>query len=104
LYSLIDKLAVAVGGGVAFELLSLFHYDAVHPTTNTPSANAAMLGVFACVPAALRLASLALLAHYPLDARRQGIIRRRLDQRETRAARAASASSAASAAAIGVLP
>jgi GPH family glycoside/pentoside/hexuronide:cation symporter len=104
LYSLVDKFAVAVGGGVAFELLSLFHYDAVHPTTNTPSANAAMLGVFACVPAALRLASLALLARYPLDARRQGIIRRRLDQRETRAARAASASSAASAAAIGVLP
>jgi glycoside/pentoside/hexuronide:cation symporter, GPH family len=87
LYALADKIAVAVGGGLAFELLGRFHYDAVHPASNGRAANAAMLVVFAAVPAALRLASVALLSRYPLDARRQAIIRRRLDAREIRSSR-----------------
>ncbi len=88
LYSLADKIVVAVGTGLAFLLLGLGGYDAAHPKANTEHANWTMLAVFAVLPAVLRLASLAVLWRYPLNARRQGIIRKRLEQREARARRA----------------
>jgi Na+/melibiose symporter-like transporter len=83
-------VVVAFGGGMAFVLLGWFHYDVVHPKTNGPAANVAMLIVFAVVPTVLKFSSLAVLWRYPLDARRQTIVRRRLEQREARAHRAAS--------------
>jgi Na+/melibiose symporter-like transporter len=76
-----------MGGGTALVLLGLFHYDVVQPARNGPAANLAMLGIFAIAPALLRLAALALLWRYPLDARRQSILRRRLEQREARSQR-----------------
>jgi glycoside/pentoside/hexuronide:cation symporter, GPH family len=84
LYSLANKVVVAIGGGVALVLLGFFHYNVAHPERNGVTANTAMLAIFAVVPALLRLAALALLWRYPLDARRQSIVRRRLEQREAR--------------------
>lgn len=87
LYGLVDKMVVALGGGMAFVMLGWCHYDVVHPKTNGPAANTAMLVVFAVIPSLLKFASLGLLWRYPLNAKRQSIVRRRLEQREARAAR-----------------
>jgi Na+/melibiose symporter-like transporter len=86
--ALADKIVVAFGGGLAFVLLGAVGYDAVHPGSNGETANWGMLGVFAILPGVLRLASLIVFARYPLDARRQTLIRKRLEQREARARRA----------------
>lgn len=87
LYSLTIKIVVAVGGGLALVLLGWFHYDVVKPASNGQSANLGMLFVFAIAPAILRLLGLGVLWLYPLDMRRQEIIRTRLQQREERARR-----------------
>ena len=87
LYSLVNKIVVAIGGGAGMIFLGLVGYDVAHPERNGPDANAAMVWTFVLVPVVLRLASLAVLKFYPLDARRQDIIRRRLEQREARARR-----------------
>jgi Na+/melibiose symporter-like transporter len=84
LYGLVLKVVVALGGGVAFVVLGLLGYSVSDPASNGPSANRAMLVVFCIAPAVLRLVSLAILWRYPLDARRQQIISRRLGQREQR--------------------
>jgi Na+/melibiose symporter-like transporter len=84
LYGLVLKIVVAVGGGVAFVVLGLLGYSVTQPESNGPTANRAMLVVFCIAPAVLRLVSLAILWRYPLDARRQQIISRRLAQREQR--------------------
>jgi GPH family glycoside/pentoside/hexuronide:cation symporter len=87
LYTLVDKMVVALGSGLGLVLLGLFHYDVKTPHMNDPTANLGMLAVVAIIPGVLRLVSLVLLWRYPLDAHRQGIVRRRLEQREARAAR-----------------
>jgi glycoside/pentoside/hexuronide:cation symporter, GPH family len=87
LYGLANKIVVALGGSIALILLGWFHYDVAHPANNGPTANSAMLVICAGLPAILRLGALFLLWRYPLDPRRQSIIRRRLEQREARAQR-----------------
>jgi len=87
LYSLVNKIVVAIGGGAGMVFLGLVGYDVAHPERNGAQANSAMVWTFVLVPAVLRLASLAVLKFYPLDARRQDIVRRRLEQRELRARR-----------------
>jgi glycoside/pentoside/hexuronide:cation symporter, GPH family len=87
LYSLINKIVVAVGGGAAMTFLGLLGYDVAHPEANGPAQNSAMVWTFVLAPAVLRIVALGLLWSYPLDARSQATIRRRLEQREARAAR-----------------
>lgn len=84
LYGLANKIVVAIGGGLAMVLLGLFHYDVAHPANNGPTENTAMVAICVVAPAVLRLLALFVLWRYPLDARRQSIIRRRLEQREAR--------------------
>jgi Na+/melibiose symporter-like transporter len=76
-------------------MLGLLGYDVAHPETNGPRENSAMLWTFVLFPAVLRIASIAVLKFYKLDARRQDIVRRRLEQREERARRRATAPVAA---------
>lgn len=87
LYSLLDKIAIAFGAGIAMVLLGAVGYNVIEPATNGATANLAMLIIFAWTPAVLRIVSVAILWLYPLDARRQSIIRRRLEAREARAKR-----------------
>lgn len=83
---LVIKAAVAVSGGLAFILLDLFGFDPqaeVHDAT----ARFGMLFCFVLLPNTLQVLSAWVVWNFPLDERRQRIIRRRLDQRTARAER-----------------
>ena len=85
LHALAVKLMVAIGGGIAFFVLGLFDYEVAAGAQNTPVAETGLLLMIAVVPAVFRLLAVGCLALFPLDARRQDIVRRRLEQREARA-------------------
>ncbi|MEI9889213.1 MAG: MFS transporter [Rhizomicrobium sp.] len=82
---LLSKIESAVGASLAFYTLDLFHYDpkAAHDAW----ASFGLLMAYGGVPGLLWLASAVLAWIYPLDARRQAIIRKRIEQRAARAAR-----------------
>lgn len=80
---LIQKINVAVGGGVALMLLGLFGYDP-KLETNSAFATDGMLFVVCVLPSVFFLISTAFIYRFPIDRRRHGIIKRRI---ETRAAR-----------------
>lgn len=76
--ALINKFNVAVGAGIGFLLIGAFGFDPAQP-------HHAALAVFGVkfahlyVPSLLKFGAIALIWRFPLDARRQSIIRRRLD-------------------------
>ena len=82
-YSLIQKVNYAVGGAFGFFILSIFNYDP-KAEVNTPEAGAALIFTFAVVPAIFYAICALILLYYPLDARRHGIIRRRIESRSLR--------------------
>ena len=80
--ALLLKLGGAIGGGLAFWILGLLDYR-VHGTNSGMQ----MLGLylsFAIVPAAIHLANSVFVYRFPIDARRHGIIRRRIERRAAR--------------------
>ncbi len=83
LYSLATKVVVAIGGGLLAQPCSAGSatMSATRPAT-APRANTAMLAIFAILPAIVRFLGIGLLWLYPLNARRQHIVRRRLESRE----------------------
>jgi glycoside/pentoside/hexuronide:cation symporter, GPH family len=82
-YNLVFKISLGVGGASSLAIAGLFQFD---PTEQTHSANAIFglkLG-FIFVPALLALCGLAFILRLPLNRRRHGIIRRRLDSLDIR--------------------
>ncbi|MFC7049466.1 MFS transporter [Emcibacter nanhaiensis] len=81
LMGFVQKAAAAIGGGVAFYMLSFFSFDA-------KSASQTEMAVFGLkfsmvgLPVLITVIAVILVLKFPLDARRHDIIRRRLDQRK----------------------
>jgi Na+/melibiose symporter-like transporter len=82
------KVAVAISGGVAFLMLDWFGFDP-KAATHDATARAGMLLAFVVLPNLLQLLSVPAVWRFPLDARTQRIVRRRLEQREARQRRRA---------------
>ena len=74
------KIAMALGGAVAFNLLQLVGYRVNQP--NTDLANWGLAAIFLGIPLLFHLAMAALAWNFPLDRRRHGIITRRLQSRQ----------------------
>lgn len=86
---LVMKAASAVAIGVAFPLLDLLGFDA-QAAPGSPMADRgldALRYFYSLAPIPLLLVAIALVWRFPLDARRHGIIRRRLQRRTANGAR-----------------
>jgi len=84
LNTLLVKASMAIGAGGAFVLLDAFHYKA--GKTNTGTAELGMLVCYMAVPAVFHILAGLLSWNFPLDERRQAIVRRRLEHPAARAA------------------
>jgi len=76
--NLLQKATMGIGAGLAFPLLALFGYEIAGDNSGT-----ALLGLFLVyivVPAVTSVIAAMVLWNFPIDARRHGIIRRRLEQ------------------------
>jgi Na+/melibiose symporter-like transporter len=82
LNTLLVKATMAIGVGGAFALLDAFHYKA--GKTNTGTAELGMLVCYLAIPAVFHVAAGALSWNFPLDERRQAIVRRRLEHNAAR--------------------
>ena len=76
---------MAVGGGIGFLLIGWFGYDPAQ-TSHAPLAVFGVKFAHLCVPSLLKFGAIALIWRFPLDARGQSIIKRRLDSLAARAA------------------
>jgi len=74
------KSTLAAGGGAAFLVLGHMHFDVKAKTHTAESLNALVL-VHTGAPLVLFIAAAALLWRFPLNRKRQNVIRRRLDGR-----------------------
>jgi Na+/melibiose symporter-like transporter len=81
---LLMKISAAVGGGIAFWILSLAHYDVNGANSGVPLFG--MYLSFAIFPALVYLCCGFAIWRFPIDAQRHGIIRRRIEARAKRAA------------------
>ena len=81
--TLVAKLNVAIGGGVAFLLLGLVGYRVGHPNGAAPTAG--FLVIFIGLPIILYLLGALVIWRFPLDERRQDIIRRWIERNAARA-------------------
>lgn len=81
----LDKSLFGIGVAIAFPLLALFGYQLGGP--NDATANVGLLLCYMGIPAVTHVTAAALLWNFPIDARRHGIIRKRIEQRALRAER-----------------
>lgn len=79
LYNFVMKMALSASIGIVLPLLDLLGFDPAG--ANGPAELTSLQIVGLGLPAIILLIGAALLWHYPIDARRHGIIRRRLDAR-----------------------
>jgi len=78
LWGMSTKLALAGAVGLGLPGLEAAGFD---PAVPSEQGRWALVVIYALVPVAMKLAAMALVWRFPLDARRQAIIRRRLDRR-----------------------
>jgi glycoside/pentoside/hexuronide:cation symporter, GPH family len=77
LWSMSTKLALAAAVGIAFPALAWLGFE---PGTQNPAAAITALAIlYALVPTALKLGAVLVIWNHPITARRQNVIRRRLD-------------------------
>jgi glycoside/pentoside/hexuronide:cation symporter, GPH family len=81
------KGTAAVGGGLATMLVGLFGFSMAEGAVNDDLANFGMLFVFIGLHTLLQMVAIPLIWYFPIDKRRQAIIRKRIEQRAVRAAR-----------------
>jgi len=81
------KMLGSTGGLALIVLGAVFGYELAEGAVNSDFANAGMLYMFILAPGIFQLASLPLIWNYPIDERRQQIIRRRLESLDERALR-----------------
>jgi glycoside/pentoside/hexuronide:cation symporter, GPH family len=84
LKALVTKANVALGGGLAFLSIGFFGYEPVAPANDSRGVFGLLLTLL-FIPSALYVVSGLLMWKFPIDRRRQDIIRRRLHSRSTRA-------------------
>jgi Na+/melibiose symporter-like transporter len=84
LNTLLVKASMAIGAGGAFAVLDGFHYHA--GKANSGSGEIGLLIAYILIPSMLHVLSAAAGWGFPLDARRQTIVRRRLESVGARAA------------------
>ena len=84
--SLLQKGTMGVGAGIAFPFLAIFGYQV--GGENTGYALFGLFLVYLIIPAVTSIAAACILWNFPIDARRHGIIRRRLEQLSARAGKA----------------
>jgi len=89
IWSLFQYMAPALAIGLTLPALQYFGFDA--NGSNTPEALQALKYMFILAPMPFFLAGALLFLLFPIDARRHGIIRRRIDSRRHRQATAANA-------------
>ncbi len=86
-YLLTTKIAAAVGAALGFMCLAAFGYDAKAGAVNGPWANFGMMFTMVLAPTVLKIAGALMVWSFPLDEKRHGIVRRRLNQLTERAER-----------------
>ncbi len=84
--TLLQKGTMGVGAGIAFPMLALFGYRV--GGENTDSGLLGLIVVYIVIPAVTSVAAAAILWNFPINARRHGIIRKRLEQLSARAGKA----------------
>ena len=84
-YQILLKAGGAVGAGIAFWILSLLDYHV--KGSNSESQMLGLYLAFAIIPALTYLIAAFFVRKFPIDARRHGIIQRRIESRAARAAR-----------------
>jgi GPH family glycoside/pentoside/hexuronide:cation symporter len=80
----IAKCTGSIGGLVFVFLGVVFGYQIAEGAQNTEFANLGMLLSFCVLPSVFQLAAIPLIWNFPIDKRRQQIVRKRLEQREAR--------------------
>jgi GPH family glycoside/pentoside/hexuronide:cation symporter len=88
IYNLFYKSLANLGGAIGLGLLGLAGFDAA-AATQTDRATTVLIAVYCGVPAALLAIAVPLIWRFPLNARRQAVIARRLAQRDRRSSAAA---------------
>ena len=76
--TLLQKANMGIGAGLAFPLLALFGYEMGQ--RNFGSAQFGLILAYIIIPAVTSVAAAMILWNFPIDSRRHGIIRRRLEQ------------------------
>ena len=76
---LIQKSALAIGGSIGFYLLSLFEFDV--KGGNSAEQNLGLFLAFIAFPVIARAVTVITIWGFPIDARRQDIIKRRIESR-----------------------
>lgn len=84
LLMLISKGGLAIGGGVGLWLVGIGGYDP-SAVTNDPSAQVNFILVYAILPGIMLFVTGLLALKYPLDERKQAVIRKRIEQLAERA-------------------
>lgn len=79
LWGMVTKLALAVSAGLAFPLLEVAGFN-----KDSGDGLFALALLYGALPIAFKLAAIALLRGFPIDARRQAEIRQAIEQREAR--------------------
>jgi Na+/melibiose symporter-like transporter len=79
LNTLLVKATMAIGAGGAFVLLDAFHYRA--GKTNSGTAELGMIICYMAIPAVFHILAGVISWNFPLDEKRQAIVRKKLEQR-----------------------
>ena len=79
------KMLGSTGGVALIVLGAVFGYELAEGSVNTHFADMGMLYMFILAPGIFQLGSIPLIWNFPIDERRQGIIRRRLESLDARA-------------------
>lgn len=90
-WNMATKLALAAAVGIAFGLLDISGFDA-QASKQTETARNTLVLLYAIAPIFLKSIAIMLTYKFPIDAARQAVIRRRLQQREDRDVRQTGAS------------
>jgi len=75
LWGMATKLALALAVGIAFPLLDFAGFDPAAAATGAKSGDLALAALYAWLPVALKLAAVALMWRFPIDAARQAQLR-----------------------------
>ena len=78
--SFTTKVSIAAGGGLALIIAGLFGFSAEH--SNGPTAMRGFFLAFIVIPVVLNGAAVLFAYGFPLDPRRQAIVRRRIEGRQ----------------------
>ena len=79
LHGFIIKSAVALGAGLGFMMLDWFNYNVKEPELNSDLANFGILFTVIIFPSIIKFFNAYMVWIFPIDARRQAIIRKRIE-------------------------